>query len=76
MRLVSKCKYRGLPLATNRDDQAVQEALYELGKQGWELVAVYETPKFARLHFQARRRMIFVRFACAQYPGAVCDLPS
>ena len=44
MRLVSKWKYRLLPLAANRDDQAVQEALNELGKQGWELIAVYETP--------------------------------
>ena len=39
----SKWEYMMLPLAFDRDDQNVQDALNDLGGQGWALTAVYKS---------------------------------
>ena len=37
-----KWEYRLFPAGLDREDRVIQEALNNLGKDGWDLVAVYE----------------------------------
>ena len=37
-----KWEYRLFPAALDREDPVIQETLNNLGKDGWDLVAIYE----------------------------------
>jgi hypothetical protein len=55
MNSISKWEYTLVPLATDRDDENVQDALNGVGEQGWELTAVYEREEVPRRVFVFKR---------------------